>query len=178
MTCRPVTRRPVNATKRWRFGAKSPEGNIFRILDLLQFNRGHRLTFYPNFMPMCPVTKKCKYPLQNCDSHLFAAILRLFVQGAKSLTREIWVWPTYACKILSGSVKVCRSYSRKANFEQIHIKLSCVCITAYNNNKGFTVGVSVSWFSICFQYDVANWPVTKSWENLSYFQFCKKISNT
>ena len=33
---------------------------------------------------------------------------------------------TYACQILSGSVKVCRSYSRKANFEQIHITLSCI----------------------------------------------------
>jgi len=27
---------------------------------------------------------------------------------------------------LSGSVKVCRSYSRKADFEQIHITLSCI----------------------------------------------------
>jgi len=41
----------------------------------------------------------------------------------------------HACKILSGSVNVCQSYSRKADFEQIHITLSCICMTAYNNVK-------------------------------------------
>ena len=41
-------------------------------------------------------------------------------QGVKILTSEIWVRPTYACKILSGFVKVCRSYSRKADFEYMH----------------------------------------------------------
>jgi len=60
-------------------------------------------------------------------SPLFCAPL---AQGAIILTREIGVWPTYACKILSGSIKICRSYSRKANFEQIHIMLSCICMTA------------------------------------------------
>jgi len=31
------------------------------------FNRGHRLKFCPNFMPICPVTKKCKFivPVTN-----------------------------------------------------------------------------------------------------------------
>jgi len=34
-----------------------------------------------------------------------------------------------ACKILSGSINIYRSYPRKANFEQIHITLSCICMT-------------------------------------------------
>ena len=55
-----------------------------------------------------------------------------FAQDTTSLTREICVRSTYACKILSGSVKVCESYSRKANFEQIRIMLSCICMTAYH----------------------------------------------
>jgi len=49
------------------------------------------------------------------------------------------VWqPAVSCK---RGFKVCRSYSRKADFEQIHITLSCICMTAYklwtkrNDNK-------------------------------------------
>jgi len=38
--------------------------------------------------------------------------------GTKILTCEIWFRPTYACKILSGAVKVCRSYSQ--NFLRCH----------------------------------------------------------
>ena len=68
------------------------------------------------------------YPLQKTPT-LFTAILHPFV--AKILIREICVRPTYACKILSGSVKVCGSYSRKADYEQIHITLSYICMTAY-----------------------------------------------
>jgi len=62
-------------------------------------------------------------------SPLFCAPL---AQGAKISMHEIWVRPTYACEILSGSIKVCRNYSRKADFEQIHITLSCICMRAYN----------------------------------------------
>jgi len=68
----------------------------------------------------------CTFSLPFCAS---------FAQGAKILTREIWVRHTYACKILSASVKVCRNYSRKANFEQINITLSCKCMTAYNKQS-------------------------------------------
>jgi len=101
-----------------------PYGKIFRIL-LLKFNRGHRLTFFPNFIPICPVRKKktSLYPLLKINTHLFATISRPFSQGAKILMREISTRPTYACKILSWSVRVCRSYLRKPDFEQ-HITLS------------------------------------------------------
>jgi len=78
-------------------------------------------------MPICHVTMKNNFTVGPTSyktptfSPLFCAPL---AQGAKMLTNEIWVRPTYACKILSGSVKVCRSYSPKADFEQIHITLS------------------------------------------------------
>jgi len=42
-------------------------------------------------------------------------------RAPKLLTREICVVGLYACRILSGSVKVCRNYSRKADFKQMHI---------------------------------------------------------
>jgi len=81
-------------------------------------------------MPICHVTTKNNFTVGPTSyktptfSPLFCAPL---AQGAKMLTNEIWVRPTYACKILSGSVKVCRSYSPKADFEQIHVMI------AYNN---------------------------------------------
>jgi len=56
----------------------------------------------------------------------------LWPTALEILTHEIRVRPTYACKILSRSIKVWRSYSQKADFEEMHITLSCICITAYN----------------------------------------------
>jgi len=58
--------------------------------------------------------------------------------------------PTCACKILSGSVKVCRSYSRKADFEQIHITQSCIFMAAYNNlqTRGLSKHHIYLWFCI------------------------------
>ena len=52
------------------------------------------------------------------DPTFLAAILCPFGPGAKILTHEVSVRPTY-CQIY-GSVKVCGSYSRKVYFEQIH----------------------------------------------------------
>ena len=49
-----------------------------------------------------------------------------------------------ACKILSGSVKACESYSRKANFEQIRIMLSRYAMIVYN--KQVTINYSL-WLS-------------------------------
>jgi len=40
--------------------------------------------------------------------HLSPPFCAPLAKGTKILTHEIWVRPTYACKILSGSVKVCR----------------------------------------------------------------------
>jgi len=61
-----------------------------------------------------PLQRKASslYPLQN--THLSAATLHPFgpAHGSKILTREISVRPTYACNILSGSVKVCRQKER------------------------------------------------------------------
>jgi len=81
------------------------------------------LTFLPEFhavMPICPVTKKNNFVVPvTKNTHLFAAILRpsgLLRQNFN--TWDLSYRPTYACKILSGSVKVCRSYSRKYDFEQ------------------------------------------------------------
>jgi len=86
------------------------------------FRRGHRLTFCfcPNFMPKCPLQRNASslYPIRKKTLTFLAAILRPFGPGAKILTREVSVRPTY-CQILSGSVKVCGSSSRKADFEQI-----------------------------------------------------------
>jgi len=97
------------------------------------FNRGHWLTFFPEFNANLSRYKemqvRCnRYKKTSTFSPPFCAPL---AQGAKILTL-IWVRPIYACKILSRSVKVCRSYLRKADFEQMHITMSCICMTAYN----------------------------------------------
>jgi len=124
----------VKALKAKALKAKStPSGKIFQIL-LLRFNRGHRLTFFARiwclFVPLQRKTSSL-YPLQKHQSFPLPFCVPLAL-GAEILTREIWVWPTYACKILSGSIKVCWSYLQKADFEQIHIMLSCKCMTAHN----------------------------------------------
>ena len=91
-------------------------------------------------MPICPVTKKNNFilPVRKKLPHLLPPFCTPLAQGAKILTRQIRFRPTYACKLLSRSVKVCRSYSRKADFQQIHtgitLPVSCICMTAYNNH--------------------------------------------
>jgi len=83
-------------------------------------------------MPICPVTKKTQLCTRYKNTHFFAAILLPFGPGRQNFNRmrfELGLGPTYASKILSGSVKVYRSYSRKADFKQkMHITLSCVLL--------------------------------------------------
>jgi len=98
--------------------------------------------FCPNFMVICPITKKCEfivYPLQN--THFFAAILLPF-GPAKIVACEIWIRPTYVCESLSGFVKVCQSYSRKADFEQCTFCADMLGMTAYNAYNGTTIEIS------------------------------------
>jgi len=76
------------------------------------------------------------FPLRKIHT-LFTVILCPFGPGRKSFNTWDLSSPTCACKILSGSIKVCRSYSRTADFEQIHIMLPCICMTAYSRH--FTV---------------------------------------
>ena len=62
------------------------------------------------------------------NMHIFVTICAVLAQGAKIITRGIWVRRTFvhsACNILPGAVKVCRSYWRKSDFEQIHNLLRC-----------------------------------------------------
>jgi len=66
-------------------------------------------------------------------------------QGAKLLTREIWAQLTYACKILFGSVNVCPSYSRKADFEEMHKSMSRYAMTAYNFTRQLSTGDFLFW---------------------------------
>jgi len=65
-------------------------------------------------------SQKCT-PYKN--THLSPQLCASLAQGVKILTREVWVRPTYDWKILSGPVKVCRRFLRKADFEQIHITM-------------------------------------------------------
>jgi len=59
------------------------------------------------------------------NTHFFAAIMRPFGPGSQNFdTWDLSSVYAYACKILSGSVNVCCSYSRKADSEQIHIAFS------------------------------------------------------
>ena len=112
------------------------------------FNREHRLTFFARIscgsVPLQRKKTTSLYPSEKVLKHSpfsppFCAPL---AQGAKILTREIWGRPTHAGRIFSGSVKVCRSYSRKVDFERLHIMLSCTCMVAYNER--WTVAVIVS----------------------------------
>ena len=119
-----MTRIPVIATQKWRIWSKIAilRENFQNSFIKVQYIR-QRLTIFPNFMPIYPVTKKWEfilYPLQKKLPPFSTPFCAPLAQGVKILTREIWVRPTYVCVILSGSVMVCRSYSRKADFEQIH----------------------------------------------------------
>jgi len=92
--------------------------------------------------------KKCEFIVPVTEKHppFSPTLCAPLAQGAKILKLEIRFPRTYACKILLGSVKVCRSYSRKADFEQIHITQSCICMTAYNNYQ--TRGLSKHHFHL------------------------------
>jgi len=79
-------------------------------------------------MSVCLVTKICKFIVPLQKHPIFRRHFAPLALGAKILIREVWVRPTCACKILSAPIKVCRSYSRKSDFEQIHITLSCIYI--------------------------------------------------
>jgi len=74
-------------------------------------------------MLTCPVTKKNNFivPVTKKQQPFLPPFCTPLAQGANILTRAIWVPPTYACKILSGYIKVCWSYLWKADFEQLHI---------------------------------------------------------
>ena len=63
------------------------------------FNRGHRLTFFPEFHADLSRYKEMRIHYTHYKKHPppFYAPL---AQGAKILTREIWVRPTYACRML------------------------------------------------------------------------------
>jgi len=64
--------------------------------------------FCRNFIPICAVTKKCEFVAPTPKTCTFwPPFCAPLAQGAKILRLEIWVKSTYACKILSGSVKVC-----------------------------------------------------------------------
>ena len=87
----------------------------------LRFNREYRLTFFVRISCWSvPLQRNASslYQLQRLPtfSPSFCAPL---AQDAKILTPEIWVRRTYDCTILSRSVKACRSYLRKTDFEQI-----------------------------------------------------------
>ena len=117
MTCRLVTGRPVKRHKNGGLGAKShPKGKL-RIL-LLRFTRAHRLMFFPNFMLTCRVTKN-KFSVPVTKTPHFLPSCAPLAQGVKILTWNL-------SEILSGSIKVCRSYLRKADFQQLHICTSGV----------------------------------------------------
>ena len=80
-----------------------------------RFNTGQRLTFSPEFHADLSRYKEMRanslYPLQ-INSHLLTAILRPSGPGRKNFnTWDLTSASTHACKILSGSVKACRSYS-------------------------------------------------------------------
>jgi len=96
------------------------------------FNRAHRLTFFPAFhADLCPVTKKCDFivPVTKPCTFFRRHFALLWRRAPKFQKLGIWVRPTCVCTILSGSVKVCRSYSQNADFEQTHRP---IYMTAYN----------------------------------------------
>jgi len=100
---------------------------MFRIL-LLRFNRAHRLTFFPEFHADLSRYKEKRV---HCTSYKTTTFSSLFCAPFGPGRQKFNIWDlSSACKFFSGSIKVCRSYSRKADFEQIH-KLRCViCISS------------------------------------------------
>jgi len=75
--------------------------------------------------------------LHRTDLIIFPLRWSPLAQGAKTFTWDLFSAYIYAYKILFGSINVCRSYSRKSDFDQIHT-LSCICITADKKEKKYT----------------------------------------
>jgi len=82
------------------------------------------LTFFPEFYAHLSRYQEMQVQTRYKTCIFSPPFCAPLAQSAKILTREIWVRPTYICKMLSWCVKVCRSYSRKADFEQMRITLS------------------------------------------------------
>ena len=92
------------------------------------------MAFLPKFHADLPRYKEMQIhcrPTCYKNTHFFRRYFApLWHKTPKFLTRDSWVQSMHAHEILSASVKVCRSYSRKADFEQIHIiTLSCIGYT-------------------------------------------------
>ena len=79
--------------------------------NLLRFSRAHRLTFFSRIScRSVPLQRKINFIVPVTKRPLFSPpFCAPLAQGVKILTGEIWVRPTYACKILSRFVKVCQS---------------------------------------------------------------------
>jgi len=119
LTCRPVTRRPVKATRKWRFLSKmTPLRETLKILPL-------RFNIWDTDWRFFARISCQSVTLQRKQIHIVPLQKNTFRRHFAPLwPREIWVRRSYACKILSGYVKICRSYSRKVNFEQLHIAVT------------------------------------------------------
>ena len=65
---------------------------------LLKFSTAHRLTFSPNFMPICPVTKKCDFIVRVMKKTptFLAAICAPLAQGAQFNTCDLSL--VYICQ--------------------------------------------------------------------------------
>jgi len=98
--------------KQWRQLVGNFGADISQLPNMRAHTWGHRLMFLPEFHAGRSI------PLQRNATSLYSFLLSFcasLAQGAHILIREIWVQPTYAFKLLSGSVKVCRSYARKSD---------------------------------------------------------------
>jgi len=60
---------------------------IFSEIFYLKLNRGHCLTFSRNFMPLCPVTKKCKFTVPVTKTCTYSPPFCVpLAKGTKTLT--------------------------------------------------------------------------------------------
>jgi len=137
-------------------GKNHPLREDFWIL-ILRFNiEDTDWHFFPNLTPICAVTFTVGPTCYKTPT--FSLLCAPLAQGAKILTCEIWVRPTYACKILSGPVKVYRSYSRKADFEQYILRSQRTTIMEHSFARLCTREVKKTTNTFC-----ETWYLPHSW---------------
>jgi len=136
LTCDMHSWRPVKASQKWQFRGKiTPlmlnfHKSSIKVQQITPIEVFTRISWWS-----VPLQRNASslYPLQKIPT-FSPPLCAPLAQGAKISTRAIWLLPESACKILSGSVKVCRSYSRKADFQQIRISCHAMLMTTLHGH--------------------------------------------
>ena len=186
-----MTRRPVNATENGGRGGKiTPLREKFSEFFYQGSIEDTDWRFFPNFMPICPVTKKCEF-IVHVTKRLppFRRIMRPFGRRAvaKVLTREIWVRPIHMpVKFYSDPLRFARVFAKSRLWANTKLRRHAyawqrtVTVRAYvTESQYFLVSSSRGhcrfWqylLNVDSLYSVPDWPYLGF---LLYIEYCFRV---